>query len=228
METIYKYHLVFIIAICILGQIEKAEGSNKRCTFLGATTLQYCKASCKILGHTTGVCDQEDRCICSEEDYDFLADVTEWVEEHLDIATLTERMDTKYNEYKDKVRDWARSANLRDLVPSKCKISRSFCNKACKAIGLYNGTCNADFTDCDCAEEWVTPTQYGLCASETICRLDCQANGKASGKCVGAEEWDCQCESRKDTEGKGEGQTEEFLVEYDIQFSWRGDYVFGS
>jgi len=189
------FQLFVFVGIFLLGHIEKAEAQNKRCTWVGAKTFRACKVSCKVLGHDTGVCDNEDRCICSETEYDFLADVTEWIKEKVDPSTLIARMDTKYTEYKNKFKNWTLSENLLPLVPSKCKISESFCNKACSAIGRKSGVCNDDNTDCDCSDDWVTPKQYGLCASETICRLDCQANGKASGKCVKSGGWDCECES---------------------------------
>jgi len=214
--------LLFSIA-CLLGYIGQTEAQNKRCTWPGAQTFRACKVSCKVLGHDTGVCDDNDRCICSENEYDFLSDVGEWFKENLDPSTLIERMDAKYTEYKEKFKTWALSDKLKPLVPSKCKISANFCDKACKSIGRYNGTCNDDNTDCDCAEEWVTPKQYGLCASETICRLDCQANGKATGKCVNNGGWDCECESNlngprdglDNKEGSGKGEREDVTVEYD-------------
>ena len=214
--------LLFSIA-CLLGYIGQTEAQNKRCTWPGAQTFRACKVSCKVLGHDTGVCDDNDRCICSENEYDFLSDVGEWFKENLDPSTLIERMDAKYTEYKEKFKTWTLSDKLKPLVPSKCKISADFCDKACKSIGRYNGTCNDDNTDCDCDENWVSPKQYGLCASETICRLDCQANGKATGKCVKNGGWDCECESNvnrqrdglDNKEGSGKGEREEVTVEYD-------------
>ena len=222
-----KIQFFVIFALCVFGcVIQKAEAQNKRCTWIGAKTLRACKVSCKVLGHDTGVCDDQDRCICSETEYDFLSDVTEWIQEKLEPSTLIARMDDKFTEYKDKFTNWTLSENLRPLVPSKCKISVTFCDKACKAIGRYNGVCNADNTDCDCSDDWVTPKQYGLCASKTICRLDCQAHGKATGNCVNGG-WDCECESRKvndseprdgisdDKEASGSETREDVVVEYD-------------
>lgn len=198
--------LLLVSSICILVNVKTAEAQNKRCTSIGAKTFKACKLSCKALGHDTGVCDDQDRCICSENEYDFLSDVSEMISEKLDPSTMIARMDTKFTEYKNEFKNWTISEKLRPLVPSKCKISESFCNKACQAIGRYDGVCNADKTDCDCSDDWVTPIQYGLCASETICRLDCQANGKATGDCVdkgskcnsGFCKWDCQCSSKAD------------------------------
>jgi len=218
-----KLHILIIAVAFVLVSIGQTEAQNKRCTWVGAKTFRACKVSCKVLGHDTGVCDDADRCICSENEYDFLADVSEWFTENLDPSTLIERMDAKYTEYKEKFKTWALSENLKPLVPSKCKISASFCDKACTSIGRYNGTCNADNTDCDCSDDWVTPKQYGLCASETICRLDCQANGKATGKCVKNGGWDCECESNRDgprdglddKEASGDKQREDVVVEYD-------------
>merc|ERR1712088_1013751 len=59
-----------------------------------------------------GVCDDQDRCICSENEYDFLSDVTDWISEKLDPSTLIARMDTKFTEYKNKFKDWKISANI--------------------------------------------------------------------------------------------------------------------
>lgn len=224
MYKIFSVQLFVIATLFLLGYIDRAEAQSKRCTWFGAKTLRACKLSCKALGHDTGVCDDNDRCICSEVEYNFLEDVTQWFEETLDPSTLISRMDTKFTEYKEKFKSWKISEKLRPLVPSKCKIGASFCDNACKAIGRYNGVCNADNTDCDCSDDWVTPKQYGLCASETICRLDCQANKKATGKCVKSGGWDCECESNKvsdnanrdgidDTEGTGE--REPVTLEYD-------------
>jgi len=221
----FNIQLIVIFTLCVFGfVVEKAEAQNKRCTWFGAKTLRACKLSCKVLGHDTGVCDDQERCICSETEYDFLADVTGWIEEKLAPSVIIAKMDTKFTEYKEKFKNWTLSENLKPLVPSKCKISETFCDKACKAIGRLNGTCNADNTDCDCADDWVTPKQYGLCASKTICRLDCQANGKATGTCVNGG-WDCECESRKvnDSEPRdgikddkeGSGKREEVVVEYE-------------
>jgi len=223
-----KIQILLLLVAYLLSFIGQIEAQNKRCTWVGAKTFRACKVSCKVLGHDTGVCDDNDRCICSETEYDFLADVSEWFKENLEPSTLIERMDAKYTEYKEKFKNWALSDNLKPLVPSKCKISASFCDKACKSIGRVNGVCNSDNTDCDCSDDWVTPKQYGLCASETICRLDCQANGKATGKCVKSGGWDCECEtnldgprdglsgkeaSKEDTEASG--QREDVVVEYD-------------
>ena len=215
--------IFLFLIVCLLGYIEQTDAGNKRCTLPGAKTFRACKASCKVFGHDTGVCDDNDNCICSEMEYDFLADVGEWFEENLDPSTLIQLMNDKYTEYKETLKT-AVSENLKPLIPSKCKLSADFCDKACKSIGRYNGTCNDDNTDCDCDENWVTPIQYGLCASETICRLDCQANGKATGKCVKNGGWDCECESNVNAhrdgldtkEASGTDEREEGKVEYDI------------
>ena len=47
---------------------------------------------------------------------------------------------------------------------------------------------------CECSEEKLSPSQFALCAAESTCRLDCQANGKATGECDG---WNCKCQSNK-------------------------------
>ena len=36
--------------------------------------------------------------------------------------------------------------------------------------------------DCECDTKFLSATEFALCAAESTCRLDCQANGKATGK----------------------------------------------
>ena len=155
-----------------------------------------CKTSCQILGHDSGACDQRDECICSEVDYNFLSEIGDWFKENMDLETMKDSLKTKYYQVKDTVQDWAGSETMRALVPSKCKIGPEFCNSACRAIGKVDGVCNSDKTDCTCSNQWVSPKQYSLCASETICVLDCQANGKATGSCRKSGGWDCECETK--------------------------------
>ena len=102
MEKFSILSLSILITICVLGQVEKAAGSNKRCYLPGAKTFRACKISCKVLGHDTGACDAQDRCICSETEYDFTADIQEWFEENIDVTTMVARMDSKYTEYKER------------------------------------------------------------------------------------------------------------------------------
>ena len=66
---------------------------------------------------------------------------------------------------------------------------------------FYLGKCNPDFTDCDCSDDKVSLKQYALCAEESICRLDCQRQGMATGICKGNQEWDCTCVTKNNVEG---------------------------
>ena len=44
---------------------------------------------------TTGVCDENDKCFCSEEDYNFFHDVTLWLGK-LDISEVVKRQINKF------------------------------------------------------------------------------------------------------------------------------------
>merc|ERR1712096_147401 len=188
-----KIILILLLATFYVQKSEAHGNGSKRCKWLGNWS---CKVSCKVLGHDSGACDGSKNCICSEQEYDFLSEIGDWFEENLDPSELIQKMENKFNEIKGTVAEWGND-NLRALVPSKCKISLDFCDKACRAIGKLNGRCNSDFTDCDCSDDWVTPIQYGLCASQTICVLDCQAKGKATGECKKGGGWDCECKSKQ-------------------------------
>jgi len=127
-----------------------------RCTFGNAG----CSTGCAFLGQTSGLCDDEGTCHCSERSISL--------------------------------------SNLKNLLPSRCDLGVSFCEGTCNAIGRKTGICsNKDgVLDCECDEAYLSPTEFALCAAESTCRLDCQANGKATGECDG---WKCKCISSKDT-----------------------------
>jgi len=117
-----------------------------------------CSASCVTLGQTSGICDAEGDCICSEKSIS------------LD--------------------------NLRSLLPSRCHLGLPFCVATCNALGRMTGTCAKDgATNCECSDEYISPTEFALCAAESTCRLDCQRQGLATGQCFG---WACKCQSNKD------------------------------
>ena len=44
---------------------------------------------------TTGVCDENDKCFCSEEDYNFFHDVSLWLGK-LDISEVVKRQINKF------------------------------------------------------------------------------------------------------------------------------------
>merc|ERR1712168_276427 len=117
-----------------------------------------CSASCVTLGQTSGICDAEGDCICSEKSISL--------------------------------------ANLRSLLPSRCHLGLPFCVATCNALGRVTGTCAKDgATNCECSAEYISPTEFALCAAESTCRLDCQRQGLATGQCFG---WACKCQSNKD------------------------------
>lgn len=176
---------------------------DKRCKYFDF--LRACKIGCKVLGHTTGACDENDKCWCSEEDFNFFHEVTEWLG-NLDIEDVIDR---QVDKFKRKLDEWDISDNIKALVPSKCKISQEFCSKACHAIGRKSGRCNSDFTDCDCSDEMVSPREYGLCSVDTICNLRCQRKGFGRGDCKGDEGWTCVCRSQNDVEVEAKLPAEE-------------------
>ena len=80
---------------------------------------------------------------------------------------------------------------FRELLPSRCTLGESFCEGTCNAIGRKSGSCEYG-EGCECSDEFLSPSEFALCAAESTCRLDCQANGKATGECKG---WKCECQS---------------------------------
>ena len=188
---------LFLCLFAIMATICQAgddDDYDKRCKYFDF--LRACKVGCKALGHTTGVCDENDKCFCSEEDYNFFTDVTTWIRD-LDIKEVISR---QINKFQRKIDEWEITDKIKTLVPSKCKISQEFCSSACHAIGRNSGVCNSDFTDCDCSDDLVTPKQYGLCSVDTICNIRCMKNGFARGDCEGDQGWDCRCVSNNDVE----------------------------
>merc|ERR1712127_89339 len=118
-------------------------------------------ASCVALGQTSGICDGEGDCICSEKSISL--------------------------------------GNLKALLPSRCNLGESFCSATCQSLGRKQGKCvteNADTGEVDCqCSEYLSPTEFALCAAESTCRLDCQRQGLATGECFG---WSCKCQSKTD------------------------------
>jgi len=113
-----------------------------------------CTASCVVLGQSSGTCDNDNECWCSEKDIDFKA--------------------------------------FRELLPSRCTLGKSFCEGTCNAIGRRTGSC--EFGEgCECSDEFLSPSEFALCAAESTCRLDCQRQGKGTGECKG---WKCECRSQ--------------------------------
>jgi len=78
--------------------------------------------------------------------------------------------------------------NFRALLPSRCNLGDQFCEVTCHAIGRSHGAC--DTYGCTCSDQYLSPTEFLLCAAESTCRTHCQANGHATGECLG---WSCEC-----------------------------------
>merc|ERR1712050_15391 len=119
-----------------------------------------CTASCVTLGQTSGICDSEGDCNCSEKSISL--------------------------------------KNFKKLLPSRCNLGQSFCEVTCNSIGRKNGTCgttDSGGSDCQCSEEYLSPSEFALCGAESTCRLDCQRQGMATGECYG---WSCKCQSKED------------------------------
>jgi len=97
---------LILVATAFVVSVNCQEEANKRCKYFD--WLRACKLSCKVLGHTTGhngqfenlviqtvqnlynfsgVCDSQDVCRCSEEDYNFFVDITEFFGK-LDISEV--------------------------------------------------------------------------------------------------------------------------------------------
>eukprot|EP00090_Calanus_glacialis_P012028 TRINITY_DN2046_c0_g1_i1.p1 TRINITY_DN2046_c0_g1~~TRINITY_DN2046_c0_g1_i1.p1 ORF type:complete len:162 (-),score=44.14 TRINITY_DN2046_c0_g1_i1:93-578(-) len=141
-----------LLVICTLGLAH----AGFRCT-LGNWA---CTASCVTLGQTSGICDAEGDCICSEKSISL--------------------------------------KNFKKLLPSRCNLGQSFCEVTCNSIGRKNGTCgttDSGGSDCECSEDYLSPSDFALCGAESTCRLDCQRQGLATGECFG---WSCKCQSKDD------------------------------
>ena len=68
-------------------------------------------------------------------------------------------------------------SDIQALLPSRCDLGESFCEKTCNSIGRTGGKCVTDSNgelDCQCDETLLTGSQFALCAAESTCRLDCQ------------------------------------------------------
>jgi len=189
------WYTIFLLLVLLTTVVNAGEDDDydKRCRYF--SLFKACKIGCKVLGHTTGSCDQNDKCHCSEEDFNLFDDVSRWFDELPDVGQVLSR---QVNKFKRRIDDWELDEKIKKLTPSKCQISQEFCSKACHSIGRVSGVCNEDFTDCDCSDEYVSAKQYGLCAVDSICKYDCQRRGYARGECVGKEEWECECISAND------------------------------
>ena len=131
-----KSWTIFCLLLCLVS-LAKASKESKRCTWSLLRAVSACKNSCRVLGHSTGVCSPEDYCLCSGEDYDLLENVGDWFEEKLDLNEFTDRMDNLYEKVKQEVKDlsW-----LKDITLSRCKVGgEKFCRRACHSIGRVDG-----------------------------------------------------------------------------------------
>ena len=148
--------LIVILSTLSLGE------AGIRCS-IGGDTL--CTFGCVILGQTSGICDSENVCHCSEQSIS------------LD--------------------------DIKALVPSRCDLGESFCVGTCNAVGRRGGSCANNEEGnmrCTCDEEFLTASEFSLCAAESTCRIDCQARGSATGRCDG---WKCTCQSKGDDQSSG-------------------------
>ena len=184
---------VLALLCVVLGLVAVSE-AGFRCGFLSFLKKdRACRASCWVLGHTTGRCDEDANCICSEEELD----VGDKIDELLGDVDVIEYVREKMREFGDVVQSW----DLDDAVPtSRCQLSDddAVCVGSCHAIGRVTGECNEAMTDCTCSKEKVTAKQYATCLDTSICSVYCQHKKYQSGKCVGPTGWDCKCVSKDD------------------------------
>lgn len=186
--------VLVLTALVALLSLAQASKTSKRCTWTLLRAISACKASCKVLGQTTGVCSPQDRCLCSGEDFDILDQVKDWIEEELSYDQISEKMSSIYQDIKDTVKpsfEW-----MKDITVSRCQLDSKgkFCRRTCHAVGRVDGVCNEDNTDCDCTDDTVSLKDFSKCASESVCRVYCQSKGKTTGQCTGETGWDCTCE----------------------------------
>merc|ERR1711872_1048162 len=135
------------LLLALFAVIPLAHGGF-RCTFGNWA----CTTGCVFLGQTSGICDADWNCHCSEKSISV--------------------------------------NNFRALLPSRCNLGESFFQGTCQALARHSGYC--DQYGCTCSEKYLTPSEFLLCAAESTCRTHCQAQGSATGVCLG---WSCQCKS---------------------------------
>ena len=59
------FALILVVVLASNTGTSEASKTSKRCTWSILAAVKACKNSCKVLGHTTGVCTPEDYCFCS-------------------------------------------------------------------------------------------------------------------------------------------------------------------
>jgi len=168
----------FAITLLIVTILVWRGEAGIRCSFGNA----FCTAGCVLLGQTSGVCDDEGTCFCSEKSIS------------LD--------------------------DFKKLLPSRCSLGESFCEGTCNSIGRKGGVCERKdgILDCKCDDKYLTPKQFGLCAAESTCRLDCQKNGKSTGQCNG---WNCECLGKPNSTDTSKDATSSVEFEWWSIVYWR-------
>ena len=75
---IFLKFLIFLLLVLLTTVVNAGEDDDydKRCRYF--SLFKACKIGCKVLGHTTGSCDQNDKCHCSEEDFNLFDDVSRY------------------------------------------------------------------------------------------------------------------------------------------------------
>ena len=79
MKVVWYTTTIFLLLVLSTWVVNAGEGDDydKRCRYF--SLFKACKIGCKVLGHTTGVCDQNDKCQCSEEDFNLFDDVSRYL-----------------------------------------------------------------------------------------------------------------------------------------------------
>jgi len=146
---------LLLISVLIFGLTEMSE-AGFRCTF-GDTA---CSAGCVILGHSSGTCDDDGKCWCSERDIDFDA-FLELLPSRCDISLELCQGTCHSIGRKDGVCITTSSGN-KDCQCSEERVSpsqfakcaaESTCRLDCQANGYGSGWC--DGWDCKFVYFWV-------------------------------------------------------------------------
>ena len=171
---------LFLIVALAFGFTE----AGFRCTFGDWA----CSASCVTLGHTSGNCDPENECICSER--------------RIDLDSFRNLVPSRCNlPFGRRVcKNTCRAVGYKEgnCVDTRYgKVNLDNLSRRSRIVLIFSY-----LQDCDCSGR-LTLEEFGLCTVESVCTVHCQGifNAKAYGECRG---YNCVCLSNHPDSGEAE------------------------
>ncbi len=152
----------------------------------GWTNGFLCRWSCRAFGHSDGSCDEQDECICSEEE----------------LERYVCRGDVSNRTADALCAGWCQFKGLQTGM-SLVTFSLTY---VCNIVNVFLGDCNLTLNECECSTDKLQES-HAKCITDEVCAFYCQfKEKKANGKCVGKNGWDCVCYS---SDNKNEVTNEE-------------------